>query len=124
MMWPTQDKHAWNAATKVGKLFEGSGTAATWRSTTLNRAKYAYAAWLQHLMDTEPGVLAKCSPTIRISPQRVAAHAEAMRERMSMAGVAAALGHLLLAARAVGPAEDWTWLRDLHNRRLTLGKAA
>ena len=103
--WPAADLLLWNAAVLPSELFESNYLASRWRPKTVKQAKYAYAAWLQHLHDTDPTALQLCA-TERVTLDRIQQYVTSMRGRLSAVGIADALGHLVLALRAIAPDRD------------------
>jgi integrase/recombinase XerD len=117
--WPAADLLLWNAAVFPSELFEGNNRASRWRPKTVKQAKYAYATWLQHLRDTDPTALQLCAAE-RVTLDRIQRYITSMRGRLSAVSIAAALGHFVLALRAVAPNHDWCWVTSIQRKELAL----
>ena len=85
-----------------------------WRPATRRGTITGYGYWLQYLVDQDPTLLA-LDPAERATPARLRAYVQALLSRMSAMGAAAAIGHLVLALRAIARDYDRTHLRALHN---------
>jgi integrase/recombinase XerD len=112
--WPEADHRAWEAALTAGDVFDDGGLATQWRPATRADAITGYGYWLRFLVDEDPTPL-DLDPAERATPDRLRAYLQALMSRMSAMGAAAALGHLVLALRAIAPNYDLTDLRALHN---------
>src|SRR5690242_17661388 len=98
--WPDADAALWREVLAPVDFFEEVGVAKDWRPTTIAHAKYAYGQWLKFLKDSEPSSLAE-PPTDRFTPDRLQWFVKQVSSRLSAAGAAAAIGHLVLASRAI-----------------------
>ena len=112
--WPEADRWAWEAALLVGDVFDNGGVATSWRPATRTDAITGYGYWLKFLLDQDPALL-ELDPAERATPTRLRAYLQALLSRMSAMGAAAALGHLVLALRAIAPDFDRHDLHALHN---------
>ena len=121
--WPEADRRAWEAALTAGGVFDDGGVATQWRPATRADAINGYGYWLRFLIDQDPALL-KLDPAERATPDRLRAYLQALMSRMSAMGAAAALGHLVLALRAIAPDYDCADLRAIHNaiQRMALPK--
>ena len=115
--WPAADLMLWNAAVLPSELFEGNNGASRWRPKTVKQAKYAYAAWLQHLHDTDSTALQLCAAE-RVTLDRIERYVTSMRAELSAVSIANALGHLVLALREVAPNHNWCWLTSIQRKQL------
>ena len=120
--WPAVDRRAWEAALTAGAVFDDGGVAASWRPATRADAINGYGYWLQFLVDQDPALL-QLDPAERATADRLRAYVKALMSRMSAMGAAAALGHLVLALRAIAPGYDCTDLRAIPQRRAAQGAA-
>ena len=112
--WPEADRRAWEAALTAGGVFDDGGVAAPWRQATRTDAMIGYGYWLKFLLDQDPALL-ELNPAERATPARLRAYLKALLSRRSAMGAAAALGHLVLALRAIAPGYDRTDLHSIHN---------
>jgi hypothetical protein len=108
-LWPAEDSRIW-VRSRVGKGPEGhDNPAAGWcgRTAKKNEDGYGqYLSWLHH-----EGLLIEADEvTDRITPERVATYVLSLKTRLSPEGVAAIVGSLTSAARALAPVADWSWL--------------
>ena len=110
--WPDADRKAWEAALEIGDIFADGGVAARWRPATRADALNGYAYWLRFLVDQDPALL-DLEPGARATPDLIHAYLKTLLLRMSAMSAAAALGHLVLALRAIAPVYDLTHLRTL-----------
>jgi hypothetical protein len=69
-LWPAADRALWHESLASSDLFETGGVASRWRFKTIQRAKYAYARWLQHVNDKFPEVMS-LPAAARVTPERV-----------------------------------------------------
>jgi integrase/recombinase XerD len=112
--WPEADGRAWEAALTAGDVFDDGGVATPWRTSTRTDAITGYGYWLKFVVDQDPALL-ELNPAERATPARLRAYLQTLLSRMSAMGAATALGHLVLALRAIAPDYDRTRLHALHN---------
>ena len=112
--WPETDRRAWEAALMAPDVFDAGGLAAQWRTATRADAIRGYGYWLKFLANQDPALL-ELDPAGRATADRLRAYLKALMSRISAMGAAAALGHLVLALRAIAPDYDCTDLRAIHN---------
>jgi integrase/recombinase XerD len=112
--WPAVDRQAWEAGLSAGAVFDDGGVAASWRPATRTDAINGYGYWLQYLVEQDLDLL-QLDPAQRATPDRLRDHVEALLLRRSAMGAATAVGHLILALRAITPTHDLTALRAIHN---------
>ena len=115
--WPPADLLLWNAAVLPSELFESNNRASRWRPKTVKQAKYGYAAWLQHLHDRDPTAFQLCAAE-RVTLDRIQRYVTSMAAALSAVSIANALGHLVLALRAIAPDHDWCWLTSIQRKQL------
>jgi integrase len=116
-LWPAADRALWHESLASSDLFETGGVASRWRFKTIQRAKYAYARWLQHVNDKFPEVMS-LPAAARVTPERVKSYIVELAKTTSAVSVAASLGHLVLALRAIAHERDWRWITQLQCRQL------
>jgi integrase/recombinase XerD len=119
--WPIEDRQLWHSALQPMDIFDDGGAAARWRAKTVVQAKYAYGRWLQHLVTRHYDALANFAPA-RVTVERVRQYIGEMSTQMTAVSVAASLGHLVLALRAIAPANDWQWLTRMQRKQLAKAK--
>ncbi len=110
--WPAPDRKAWERALAAGDVFADSGIAARWRPATRKDAINGYGYWLRFLIDEDRDLL-DLDPGVRATPDRLRAYLKTLLSRMTDMSAAAALGHLVLALRAIAPDYDVADLRAL-----------
>ena len=102
-------------------FFDDGSILNQWRPSTRAHAKYAYGQWLKFLDDSEPSSLAE-SPAHRFKPKRLECFVRELSSRLSAAGAAAAIGHFILAIRAVAPSLDYRSLQLAQRRHAAVIK--
>jgi integrase/recombinase XerD len=112
--WPEVDRRAWETALTTGAVFDDGGVAMPWRPATRSDAINGYGYWLQFLVDQDPALL-QLDPAERATPDHLRGFVDALLSRRSAMGAAAAVGHLILALRAIAPTRDLTALRAIHS---------
>jgi integrase len=117
--WPAADQAAWQRAVTPASLLEDddAGRAAAWRPVSRQAVAQSYGVWLTFLLRRD-GQLTD-DPIARLRPEPVQAFVAALREGRSWRTVGSALSHLGMAAAAMFPAEDWSWLRHMSSRART-----
>jgi integrase/recombinase XerD len=109
--WPELDQHAWEIILQTGDILDGTvGTGFLWAEETRNKYRKGYGRWLTFLITSEQ-LDRNCRPTERITPERVSAYMDALREDISDWTLWGRMAELLAAARAFDPFGDWGWLR-------------
>ena len=116
------DRQAFRAAYEPGDIFdETAGPGAHLAERTREAIKFAYRRWLGFLKPNYSDDLSK-PPAERITPQRVRAFIEHLSAEVRASTVAATVGHLYAAARLIGPASDWAWLKSVKSRLEALAR--
>jgi len=113
--WPAADVISWHAALAPAAFFDDGSIAVKWRPSTVAHAKYAYGQWLKFLDDAEPSSLTG-PPADRFIPERLERFVSELSSRLSAAGTAAAIGHLILAVRAIAPTFNYRSLQLVQRR--------
>jgi hypothetical protein len=113
--WPEADRRALDAAIAPLGPFDAPRVAAHWRPATIEvlRRVYArYLSWLGHqgLLDAEEPLAE------RLTPERLTAYLQEVRQIWSPNTVAQCLRSLRLLMRAMAPEQEWRWISK-HRRR-------
>jgi integrase len=111
--WPRADQMAWDRAISPASLLDDEGgLAAAWRPRSREAVLHSYGRWLSFL--ARRGDLdAVVEPAERITPDRIRAHLTELGVSLSPASIAGYLGQLVMAAAALFPLRDWSWLRAM-----------
>ena len=115
--WPAQDQAAWQSALAPTDFLQEGGIAAAWSVGGRTMASDGYGFWLTWLVNSrqfEPSL----PPADRVSRERIAAYAAAMRQRLAPMTVLGRIRSLGRAMNALAPHRDWTWLGRAANRML------
>jgi len=113
--WPAADRAGWQAATRSGALFDDGGDAARWAPVTRANAEKAYGMYLAFLQ--ERGLLdPQEPPEERITPERIAAYVQEVKESLKPSSLANRLRDLLEAARVIWPGRTHEPLRVIVRR--------
>jgi integrase/recombinase XerD len=120
--WPEADCQTLCAAFKPGDIFdETAGPGAHLAESSRKAIKFAYRRWLGFLKSNYSEDLSK-PPAKRITPPRVRAFIVHLSAEVKASTVATTVGHLYAAARLIGPASDWAWLRSVKSRLEALAR--
>lgn len=103
--WPDIDYRAWDQANRVGDIFDGCGTAASWTANTRTSGRKAYGCWLRYLMERDrlDHVTAIGD---RLTFQNVRDYIGHLRRNLSPNTVLTRLRHLTMVIAAMDPAAD------------------
>jgi integrase/recombinase XerD len=114
--WPAADQAAWQRAITPASLLDDddAGRVAAWRPVSRHAVAQSYGVWLTFLLRRD-GQLTD-DPVVRLRPEQVQSFVMALREGRGWRTVGSALSHLGMAAAAMFPGEDWSWLRRMSSR--------
>ena len=114
--WPRPDREAWRESQTAGDLLDPGGLAAGWAPGTLvavtTTACGRWVGWLASRGPLDPERSAIAGMPRELMDEYVA-H---LRGRCAMSTVVTLLAHLVMAARAIAPSEDWSWLQRVTAR--------
>jgi hypothetical protein len=113
--WPRPDREAWHASLVAGDLLDPDGLAAGWAPGTLVAVTTACGRWMGWLASR--GALDPERSAIADMPRELMdEYVTHLRGRCAMSTVVTLLAHLVMAARAIAPNEDWSWLQRITAR--------
>jgi len=107
--WPAADRAAWTAAHAHGDPFEPGGLADGWAPTTRRVVENSYGLWLR-FAEREGFLEPDSLPASRITRERVAAYALALRVTRSPFSVQSRIQQLGDALRVMVPDQAWPWI--------------
>jgi integrase/recombinase XerD len=111
--WPRADRAAWERALSPASLLDDEGgLAASWRPGSREAVLRSYGRWLGFLArhgDLDDVV----EPADRITPERIRAHVAELG--VGLVSIAGHLARLVMAASALFPLRDWSWLRAMRS---------
>jgi integrase/recombinase XerD len=114
--WPEANRAALAAAYAPGDIFDDAcGPGAHLTLGTRRMIETAYRRWLGYLYEVHPLDLLH-SPADRITPDRVRAFINRLRDEVGPTTIAVVTDNLLHAARLLAPHRNWEWLRLLKRR--------
>jgi len=110
--WPAIDRALWDAALRPADLLDDGGSRARHALSSNQKVVKGYGKWLawlaQHdLLDPNSW------PGSRISPERVRAYLETLRQGVSTGTLINLLEDLYAVARVMDPDRDWSWIWPL-----------
>ena len=113
--WPRADLQAWEKAQRPGNPMQSPGAARSWRAATRKSAIGAYGRWLSFLaekgwLDVHDGI------TEHMTAERVRDYIDHLRASCSQGTIANYLAMLVMMAKALAPAAQWSWLQDLQKQ--------
>lgn len=113
--WPLGDQTEWQALFREGDIFDGTGSAVTWRdrTRTTNARHYGqWLGWLSHtgLLDTD------VQPWDRVNEESIRQYLKTEMGRVASVTVYGRLRGLTSVMLKMRPDIDWQWLQDLTNR--------
>lgn len=115
--WPEQDRLLWNVATRPSDLLDpetGTRSSHAFRSNV--KAEKGYGRWLTFLMTSDADVLST-PPADRITPVRVKAYVEGLRDLGNASGtILCRLQELCEVAKVMDPDHDWSFINDISSR--------
>ena len=111
--WPRADRAAWERALSPASLLDDEGgLAASWRPRSREAVLRSYGRWLGFLArhgDLDDVV----EPADRMTPERIRAHVAELG--VGLVSIAGHLARLVMAASALFPLRDWSWLRAMRS---------
>jgi hypothetical protein len=110
--WPERDRALWLAALRPGRPLRRGGARGRHAASSNRAAESGYGrflAWLAHRGRLD----AAAPPASRITPDAVDGYLQALAAVNSTATQLRRLEELHIAARIMGPDDDWQWIRDL-----------
>jgi site-specific recombinase XerD len=114
--WPAADQTAWTNLVTPSSPLEDGGELLRLSPATRAMVKNTCGGWLLWLK-TEGVLIDDLPPVARLTRDRVLAYLRHLEEReLSTGSLYLAVHNLEILARALGPMEDWTWLRTLKNK--------
>src|SRR5947209_1418886 len=119
--WPAQDRDAWERARESSGLLDQGGVASKWRPATLARAEAEYGRWLAFVWSFKAESFTVTAAE-RVTLATIRAYVDVLRGRIAPMSVSAALGHLMLALRAMETTTDWSWLRRIQRKAANTAK--
>ena len=113
--WPLNDQVEWQALFQVGDIFDGMGTAASWRSQTRKTNAKHYGHWLGWLSFTDR-LDFNDQPWDRVNEESIRQYLETEIARVASVTVYGRLRGLTSVMLKMRLDIDWQWLQDLTNR--------
>lgn len=113
--WPTVDQTEWQGLFRIGDIFDGMGTAVSWRSQTRKTNAKHYGHWLGWLRYTDR-LDTDAQPWDRVQEDCVREYLKTEMERVASVTVYGRLRGLTSVMLKMRPDIDWQWLQDLTNR--------
>jgi integrase/recombinase XerD len=111
--WPEWDQRLWVIIFQPGDILDGDiGAGFHWKEATRQKYRKGYGRWLTFLITTHQ-FDAAVPPTDRITPERVTAYMEQLRQDIAPWTVWGRVAELLAVAKAFAPDHDWSWLRRI-----------
>jgi len=121
-LWPEDDLKAFEKVYEPGDLFdETAGPGAHLAEGTRRIIRTACRRWLGFVSAHYPEDLLK-APADRITPERVRALIDHLREEVRPTTVAHVVYNLCYAARLMAPERDWRWLASIATRLAALAR--
>jgi integrase/recombinase XerD len=113
--WPAEDRSRWQAAFKLGDLFDDDSRGSHLSAATREALRVNYAQFLRFLSKKHAGLLL-LPPEDRIDRDILPKYVNWLRRGQSESTIPISLRHLRLAYRLVRPEEDWSWLLTIIKR--------
>jgi integrase/recombinase XerD len=114
--WPEQDRRLWNAAFKLGDVFEDThGCGAHLAERTRQGLLYQYECFLGFLRAQYPALLARPSAE-RLDTSIIRAYVECRSATCTQRTIAGELRTLRLALELLSPTKDWSELLAITKR--------
>jgi integrase len=111
--WPEADQRLWAAILQPGDILDGDiGAGYHWKEATRQKYRKGYGRWLTFLI-TSNQFDPSAAPADRITPERVTAYMDQLRQDIASWTVWGRIAELLAVARAFAPDQDWSWLRRI-----------
>ena len=113
--WPRLHGAAWERAFTTGGLFDEPGLASTWRSSSADKTRKGYGAWIHWLRTRsgdDPAVIEAGRPEDLVIKNIVLAYVDDLSTVNSSMTVLNRIAELYDAIRVMAPpASEWTWLK-------------
>jgi hypothetical protein len=112
--WPALHRDAWKRAFKTGGLFDEPGRAAAWRSSSVDKTRKGYGAWIHWLharSGFDPSTIEASRAEDLVVKTMVLAYVDDLSNINASITVLNRIAELYDAIRVVAPASDWTWLK-------------
>lgn len=113
--WPAEDRTRWQAAFKLGDLFDDDSRGSHLSAATREALRVNYAQFLRYLSKKHAGLFA-LRPEDRIDRDILSKYVNWLRRGQSESTIPISLRHLRLAYRLVCPDGDWSWLLTIIKR--------
>lgn len=115
--WPEQDLSLWTAAKRPSDLLDPeTGTRSSHAVRSNSKAEKGYGRWLTFLMTSDADALST-PPADRITPARVKAYVEGLRDLGNASGtILCRLQELCEVAKVMDPDHDWSFINDISSR--------
>src|SRR6516165_435429 len=113
--WPAVDRTRWQAAFKVGDIFDDDSRGSNLSAATREALRVNYAQYLKFLSEKHASLI-DLPPEDRIDRDIIAGYVGWLRRGQSESTIPISLQHLRLAYRLVCPDEDWSWLLTIIKR--------
>jgi integrase/recombinase XerD len=113
--WPAHDRAIWERARLGQGPLEEDSPAFRWRAPTIKNTENGYGRYLAWLH--KEGLLVEDEEVEqRITKKRVASYRTLLNATISPVSAAMMIGTLSMAARALSPETDWSWLIRQYGR--------
>ena len=114
-LWPPLDRQLWVQACSGDGPDGLENPAAGWRDRTLKKNEDGYGRYLSWL-HRQGLLIEKETISERLTPDRLALFVASLKAHLSPVSVGMTIGALNAAAKAFGPAVDWSWLSRRYSR--------
>lgn len=119
--WPATDRSAWQAARRLGNIFDGEARpAANWSKDATKNFISRYGRWLGWVLRAHPDTVGM-HPEERVTPERLREYLERLKaDALSDVTIHAFVRSLLTGMTIFASQMDWRWLRivETNLRRL------
>ena len=113
--WPPADQRAWSIALEAGDTLAPGGSASHWRPSTAQTVARSYGhfvKWLDAIERLDVGAEAAS----QITEENIAEFIAVIRTPLSGHTVASRISQIYMAAKAMSPDADWSWLSKIWKR--------
>lgn len=112
--WPAADRQAWEAAVTPGDFLEPGGPLSHLAPRTLKGVAQSYGRWLAWVAAGEAAPPVDAPPAARVTPERVTAYIQDLRQHNAPYTVRNRVRDLLVALRGLAPDGGWGFLERAH----------
>jgi integrase/recombinase XerD len=113
--WPGDDRQRWEAAFRLGDLFDDDNRGSHLAESTRNALRVSYAQYLRFISENNKELFSR-PPDARINRKLVAEYVTRLRNANGDSTIVISLHHLRLALRLICPEVDWSWLLTITKR--------